>query len=181
MKFIPSIASSRRAPAICALLGTLMLSACGGGGGGASTPAVATPTATAAVTNFAQVSAMPNFTWATANKVVPAVGISRNPALGELTLLLSNYTCVDPTNPGARLHYPLRDGLLTSYSLNPAEQAATKITWNQLGLQVPAATNLLLIELVEGTSTIYSKLVQPSALATLSITLTDTPVQVTCD
>lgn len=182
MKLINPIASPRRAPAVCALLGTLMLSACGGGAGGASSasaPVATTPT----VTSFAQVTAMPNFSWSTSTALQPAVGISRSSgaSLGALTLLVSNYICVDPTSSsGARLHFPLRDGLLTAYSLSAAEQAATKFTWNQLGLQTTAATSLLLVELVEGNSTIYSKLVQPSALATLSITLPDASAA-TCD
>jgi len=153
----------------------LALTACGGGG-------VSSTSATAAVSSFSQIKPAQNFSWSTSTSTAPSITLTRSSAaaLGPVTLLVSAYTCADPTSAGGTLTYPQRTDVYTSYPLNLTQQAQTSVTVSSqatppLTLQIPAATTKLLVEVTQGSLTLYSQLVTPLALGSLSIAFPDSP------
>jgi hypothetical protein len=113
-----------------------------------------------------------------------ALSRTSNAKLGDLTLVLSNYLCQDPTGSGALLAHPARTGQLASYSLAKNEQSADTATVAMEGLkfQIPLAGTLVLVEVIDHGHNIalYGKLVAPAALAGLKIAVPETPLLASC-
>jgi hypothetical protein len=140
--------------------------------------------AAAPATSFQSVVPAANFNWSTATPVQPGISLSRTSglALGTLTLLITNYTCIDPNDGVTPLANPLSLDLFTNYTLNSAQQASKnlKLDLGSLQLQVPTANKYVLVQAFtdyqSATSLLLaSKLVTPAELATLTIAMPDTP------
>lgn len=175
MKFIGTMAGLRRMALACMLIGTL--TSCGGGGGDSTTTSAPKP----GITSFLQINPLAGFSWSTSQQTTPTITLTRMPgaALGNLTVLLSNYVC-DGSNR------PVRGGLFRSFSLTPSQQATTSVTLGSsaLKLQIPAAATYVLVEVVDNNRKIvlYSQLVAPAALALapLAISVPDVPALSDC-
>jgi hypothetical protein len=170
------IASAARPAARAALaLGILTLAACGGGGGSPGDPAPP-----AAPTAFVDVVPKAGFSWATAQQAAPRIALSRasGQALGNLSLLVSDYVC-DGKSPN-----PVRGSRFTALALTPSQQAALSVTLDlhALQLQVPASAGRVLAEVVDNQRKValYSRLVVPAALSSVSVSVPDTPSLASC-
>jgi hypothetical protein len=172
MKSIITIAASGRMALTCLLIAAL--TSCGGGSGSATTSS-----AKSVLTSFLQISPPAGFFWSTSKPSSVAITLSRNPSarLGNLTVLVSNYLC----NGGAN---PVHAGLFASYSLLPIDQIglSAKVGLASETLQIPAATALVLVEVVDNSRGIalVSQLVAPAALATLTLQVPDVPALSGC-
>jgi hypothetical protein len=113
-----------------------------------------------------------------------ALSRTSNAKLGDLTLVLSNYLCQDPTGSDALLAHPARTGQLASYAFGKNEQSATAVTvaMTALGFQIAQTGALVLVEVIDhrSNSALYGKLVAPSALAGLKIAVPETPLLASC-
>lgn len=175
MKLITPVASCRHVTMLCALLGTLFLPGCSGGSAGTSAAVTPPPV----LASFSDIVPAPGFTWATAKQVAPAITLSpvASPAidipglaaidLSDLSVLISNYTCQDPTGGSGPLSTPLRTSLLVSLPY------ATLNVANLKNIQIPAATGDLLVEIVDGNSVLHSELLTPDRLSSLKIDTLD--------
>lgn len=173
MKFINmmTMAASCRMAMACMLIGTL--ASCGGGSGSTAAPKPV-------LASFADLISAAGFSWSTAQSATVAISLSRSPAarLGNLTVLVSSYTC-DASSPN-----PVRSGLYTSFSLLPVQQIDYAATLGQadMKLQMPAAATRVLVEVMDNNRgiTLYSTLAAPAALATLAIQVPDAPALTSC-
>jgi hypothetical protein len=179
MKYIDNMTTCRRLPLACVLICTFALASCGGGGGGTTaTPAVVMPQTTI-LDGFFQMMPDLSFLWTTSKQASVGITMSRadtNAALGDLTVVLSNSTCNDPTGGGGQLVHPVRTSVFIAYPLTDAQQIAASATLGlgQLQLQIPAATSHVLVEVLDNTNPsleLYSKLVRPADLAGLKIVI----------
>lgn len=174
MKYIDKMTACRRLPLACVLICTLGLASCGGGAGGTT----AAPTKqTTILDGFFQMMPDLSFLWTTSKQVSVGITVSRasNAALGDLTVVLSNSTCDDPTG-GGRLLHPIRTSVFIAYPLTDVEQTKTTATLGlgQLQLQIPDATSYVLVEVLDNTNPsleLYSKLVRPADLPSLNIVI----------
>ena len=172
----PAIASTAQFAARAALaLGLLTLAACGGGGGSSADP---TPPATA--TALTDVAPKAGFSWTTTQQAAPRIALSRasGQALGNLSLLVSDYVC------GDKSPNPVRGSRYTVLSLTPSQQAALSVTLDlhALQLQVPASAGRVLAEVVDNQRklALYSRLVVPASLSSVSVSVPDTPSLASC-
>ena len=182
MKLIATMTALGRLPLACLLMGAL--ASCGDGSRSTAAPA---PAATAP----------PGIALNSLLAIIPALGLSSPAAqagmalsrishtkLGDLTLVLSNYLCQDPTGGGALLAHPARTGQLASYSLGKNEQGADAATVGMAGLEfkIPLAGTHVLVEVIDNhrNLALYGKLVAPAALAGLDIAVPETPLLASC-
>jgi hypothetical protein len=179
MKYIDKMTACQRAPRACVLICTLALAlaSCGGGAGGTT----ATPmTQTTILDGFFQMMPDLSFLWTTSKQVNVGITLSRasNAALGDLTVVLSNSTCDDPTG-GDQLAHPIRTSVFIAYPLtvtpvNQQTAASATLGLGQLQLQIPDATSYVLVEVLDNTNPsleLYSKLVRPADLPSLNIVI----------
>ena len=166
--------AARHAMQAVSILGMLTLAACGGGGG--SSDPVTPPSAT----GFADIAPKAGFTWSTTQQTSARITLSRasGQALGNLTLLVSDYVC-DGSSPS-----PVRGSRFTSLALSPQQQAASsaKLDLHALQLQVPAAAGRVLAEVVDNQRKValYGRLVVPASLSSVSVSVPDTPTPANC-
>jgi hypothetical protein len=178
MKFITSIAACRRLPLACVLLYTLGLASCGGGGGGATTTSETPPTV---LDGFFRMMPDLSFLWTTSKQSSVGITMSRADGmpLGDLNVVLSNSTCDDPTGGGRQLLHPMRTVMfiaipLTIKPVNQQTATTAILDLGQLQLQLPTATSLVLVEVLDNNDSsleLYSKLVAPADLAGLQIVI----------
>lgn len=171
-------------PATLVLVGmaSLLLTACGGGGGGGSassaTPVTPiTPTVpTASITSLASIVAALDFSFSTAQQPASGVTLARatGAALGTgVKLVLTGSTCVHEavgalTNPMATDSY-----IIYPLTVTEASQTSSKI--NLGAFQIPAVVTEVLVTVVDGNSTLYSKRHSVASLASLSLVFPDEP------
>jgi hypothetical protein len=167
----------RRLPMACILMAAL--ASCGD----SSAPAASAPSGTTVASLLTIVPGQGSSSPTTAQAGIALSRIS-NTKLGELTLVLSNYLCQDPTGSGTLLAHPARTGQLASYSLGKKEQSADATTVAMAGLQfqIPPTGALVLVEVIDHSRNIalYGKLVAPAALAGLKIAVPETPLLASC-
>jgi hypothetical protein len=177
MKQMASMTALRRLPLACILMGAL--ASCGD----SSAPAAPAPSGTTVDSLLTIVPAQDTSSPTTAQAGIALSRIS-NTKLGDLTLVLSNYLCQDPTGSGALLAHPARTGQLASYSLGKNEQSADAATVAMGGLafQIPPTAAHVLVEVIDHGRNIalYGKLVAPAMLAGLKIALPETPLLASC-
>ncbi len=161
---------------------SIVLTACGGGGGGGSSPSSATPTpiatisSVATITSMASIVAALDFTFGTEQQPASGIALARatGAALGTgVKLLLTGSTCMHEavgtlTNPMATDSY-------ITYPLSVTEASQTSLKVNLGDFQIPAAVTEVLVTVVEGNSTLYSKRHSVGSLANLSLLFPDEP------
>lgn len=155
-------------------LACLLLSACGGGGGG-SAPSAPT-TATTALSSMTSMVAALDFSFSTAQQ--PASGITLTRASGSalgtgVKLVLTGSTCVHEA-VGA-LTNPMATDSYVTYPLSVTEASQTSTKVNLGAFQIPAAATEVLVTVVDGNSTLYSKRQSVASLASLSLVFPDEP------
>ncbi len=177
MKQTASMIALRRLPLACILVGAL--ASCGD----SSAPVAPAPSGTTVDSLLTIVPGQDSSSPTTAQAGIALSRIS-NTKLGDLTLVLSNYLCQDPTGSSALLAHPARAGQLASYSLGKNEQSAAAMTVAMEGLQfqIPPTGGLVLAEVIDHGRNIalYGKLVAPAALAGLKIAVPETPLLASC-
>lgn len=118
-----------------------ILSACGGGSGGTAAPAasVATPLAT---TTPAE-----NFSWSTTAQI-KGITVTRanGQPLGDVNVLISTFSTVDPTGNGTETE-PIRTGTIGSGLASNATGASASADFGQL--TVPATSTEVLVEVLD--------------------------------
>jgi hypothetical protein len=161
------------------------LTACGGGGGGGAsttaavvtTPVVTTPVVvvTPTATAFKAVVPQAGFNWTTVQKPATGITLSRvsGQALGtRIKLNIANFTCVH--SAVGSLVNPMATDTLTAYPLTATEGANKTLTVSLGAVQIPAAITQVLVEVLDGNSTLYSKRHAVSALGSLTVAFPDT-------
>ena len=173
MNNIATSNAARHAMQAVFILAMLTLVSCGGG---SATDSATPPSAT----GFADIAPKAGFTWSTTQQTSARIALSRasGQALGNLTLLVSDYVC-DGSSPN-----PIRGSRFTSFVLSPQQQAALSLTLDlhALQLQVPAAAGRVLAEVVDNQRklALYGRLVVPASLASMTVSVPDTPTLANC-
>ena len=167
----------RRLSLACILMGAL--ASCGSG----SAPAARAPSVTTVDSLLTIVQVQSSSSPTTAQTGI-ALSRMSNTKLGDLTLVLSNYLCLDPTGSGTLLAHPARTGQLASYSLGKNEQgtAAATVAMEGLAFQIAPTGALVLVEVIDHSRNLalYGKLVAPATLAGLKIAVPETPLLASC-
>ena len=155
----------------------LLLSGCGGGGGGDSvaSTAVAGTSGTAtvvasSVTSMQAVAPPGGFNWTTAQSSSGGVTLTRAAGGnlgGAVKVIVSSYTCQHPA-VGA-LTNPMATDVFAGYPLTTQQAASTSALISLGTLQLPASTSSVLLQVVDGNSTLYSRVVSLSALSSLNV------------
>jgi hypothetical protein len=181
MKHIAGVMALRRLSAACLLMG--MLASCSNGADSAA------PSASGAgilnrLLAFIRASGMSSPAGPTQAEAAIALSRISHAQLGELTLVLSNYLCQDPSGSGNMLLHPARTGQLASYSLSKSEQSADAVTVAMPArqFQIPQAGARVLVEVIDQrrNMALYGKLVALPGLAGLNIAVPETPLLAVC-
>ena len=164
-------------PATLVLVGiaSLLLSACGGGGGGGNTPSP-TPNPEAKITSLASIVAALGFEFSTAQQPASGITLARasGAALGTgVKLLLTGSTCVHEA-VGTLINPIATDSYIT-YPLTVTEASQTSLKVNLGAFQIPAAATDVLVTVVDGNSTLYSKRQPVATLVSLNVVFPDEP------
>lgn len=174
--------NTSRSPAALVLVGmvSLLLTACGGGGGDSAPSTTATttptPTATAIITSLASIVAALDFRFSTAQQPASGITLARatGAALGTgVKLVLTGSTCVH--DAVGTLTNPMATDSYISYPLTVTEASQTSAKFNLGAFQIPAAATEVLVTVIDGNSTLYSKRHSVASLANLSLVFPDEP------
>jgi hypothetical protein len=152
---------------------------CGGGGGGggaaATGGAAAPPTTTATpAATFSSITPPAGFEWNSAQAATAGITLSRASGAelgGGIKLQLSTFTCSHPVV--GDVTNPMAVDSLTGHALSEQDAALRTVTVPLGMLQVPAVITEVLVEVIEGNSTLYGKRHALSALAGLNVVFPD--------
>lgn len=175
MNHLPGLLSLRGV--MCAAALATAAGCGGGGGGGAAAPVGAAEPVVAAlptVATFSSITAPAGFDWSTAQGATAGIALARASGAelgGSVRLHVSTSTCSHPAV--GDLTNPMAVDSLTSHALNTADASRRSVTVPVSSVRVAGAATEVLVEVLEGNSTLYSKRHPLSALGSLNVVFPD--------